>query len=898
MCGQSSNHPKKLEARRRSILGRQMAYDSHPTTFDRRQKQRIDDRDRRSGEIRMLKAKSNLSWCIIGDLNNVTSQSDKREGNSYPNWLIDGFCETLTKCELVDMDLFGYPFTWERGRGSSEWVEVRIDRALVSQTWLHLFPSGKLWNLEATTSDHSPLNLVLSHSAGAVKVRVFRFENSWLKEPLCFKIIEDVWSSNSGSHVSDKIKFCSDALLIWGKDYFGNFQERLNKCKTEMKKWKRGRDPLAVQQFKAAELEFNNVLLQKELFTPGLVEVQEVVGTVSGVVSQAQNTMLLEPISDEEIRRALFQMHPDKSPGPDGYFPPSLNETNIVLIPKKKNAEFMTDLRDISLCNVLYKVISKDYERRHRISGIRVARGAPIVSNMLFTDDSYVYCKANVEEASSILQMLQFMLHMTEASDNSFYLGLPCIMGRKKNAILGFLKEKMKKKIFNWESQFLSKAGKEVLIRSVAQALPSYAMSVFLLTKEICAELEGLMAKFWWKSQSNSSSKGVSWMSWRRLTKHKHVGGLGFRDLRGYNLSFLAKQGWRLLTNESSLVSRMYKARYYPNGSFLTAALGQNPSFIWRSIFEAQDVVKQGARRSIGSGQTVSILNDPWLPDSTNPYVQFTHPALVDQHVDSLMCMEGHSWDLEVVLEYGNFRSFLRENWFMGVLETQSIEVGVNAAMVSWSIWNARNDVLWKQKKCTAAGVLYSARTVLQQWSAAHAQKLGPLLVFGSSSGVEQLQKPVSHYIKVNVDGGIFAAEHKYGFGCVARDANGRLIEGISGSRLGNVGPEIAEVIGVKEALSWIKRNGWTEVEIESDALVVVQAVLGSVLMPSQFGYLVQDCRSLLSSLNSVSLNFVKRSANRAAHCVARASCLSPNRIFNEHNAPSELLAIVDAECY
>uniref|UniRef100_A0A803PUD0 Reverse transcriptase domain-containing protein n=1 Tax=Cannabis sativa TaxID=3483 RepID=A0A803PUD0_CANSA len=1210
--------------------------------------------------IRMLKAKSNLPWCIVGDLNNVTSQSDKRGGNPYPNWLIDGFCDTLNECELFDMDLFGYPFTWERGRGSSEWVEVRIDRALVSQTWLDLFPSGKLWNLEVTTSDHCPLNLVLSHSAGAVKVRVFRFENSWLKEPLCFKIVEDVWSSNLDSHVLEKIKFCSEALLIWGKDYSGNFQERLNKCKAEMKKWKRGRDPLAVQQFKAAELEFNNVLLQKEvfwkqrskqlwlregdqnskyfhamassrrrnnlihklrnadggwvtwddglpnlmstyfgqLFTPGLVEDHDVVGTVSGVVSQAQNTMLLEPISDEEIRRALFQMHPDKSPGPDGmtpgffqklwpvvgndvrllvrsffdsgYFPPSLNETNIVLIPKKKNAEFMTDLRPISLCNVLYKVISKvlanrlkvvlpdvisesqsaflpgrlisdnimvsfeimhylkrkrlgkdgfmalkldmskaydrvewpfiesvlvrmgfdrrvialimfcvstvrykithggntlgpiipgrglrqgdplspylflicaegfssllkDYERRHQISGVRVARGAPIVSHMLFADDSYVYCKANVEEASSILQLLHVyelasgqqvnfskssiffskntsadtraqlcnMLQMTEASDNSFYLGLPCIMGRKKNAILGFLKEKMKKKIFNWESRFLSKAGKEVLIRSVAQALPSYAMSVFLLTKEICAELEGLMAKFWWKSQSNSTSKGVSWMSWKRLTKHKHAGGLGFRDLRDYNLSFLAKQGWRLLTNESSLVSRMYRARYYPNGSFLTATLGQNPSFIWRSIFEAKDVVKYGARRSIGTGQTISILNDPWLPDSSNPYVQSTHPALVDQQVDSLMCMEGHSWDLEVLddlfvardrdliisiqlsdhsyvdrwswsLEtsglfsvksaykylqtaHGNWSVMddidgwkrlwkleipskvlyflwraisgclptkvqlqtkhvhvdllcpfclnsvetishvLMEcrfaqscwnlasptvisgspidfgSWFMGVLDTQSSAVSVDAAMVSWSIWNARDDVLWKQKNCTAAGVFASARNVLQQWSVAHVQKSGPLLVFGPFSGVEQWQRPVSNYIKINVDGAIFEAEHKYGFGCVARDANGRLLEGISGSRLGDVGPEIAEVIGVKEALSWIKRNGWSEVEIESDALVVVQAVLGSVSMPSQFGYLVQDCRTLLSSLNSVSLNFVKLAQNRTLHCVARS---------------------------
>uniref|UniRef100_A0A803PZQ0 RNase H type-1 domain-containing protein n=1 Tax=Cannabis sativa TaxID=3483 RepID=A0A803PZQ0_CANSA len=132
----------------------------------------------------------------------------------------------------------------------------------------------------------------------------------------------------------------------------------------------------------------------------------------------------------------------------------------------------------------------------------------------------------------------------------------------------------------------------------------------------------------------------------------------------------------------------------------------------------------------------------------------------------------------------------------------------------------------------------------------------------------------------------------------LARDEHGKLIEGISGSRISAVKPEIAEVIGVKEALSWIKRKGWSGVEIETDALVVVQAVLGSVSMPSQFGFLVQDCRSLISSLNGVSLHFVKQSANKAAHCVARASCFSSDRIFSERNAPPELMTIVDAECF
>lgn len=73
---------------------------------------------------------SNLPWYVIGDLNNIKSHEDKHGGSQYPEWLIDGFNEVLTATRLLDMDLVGYQFTWEKGRGTEEWMEVRLDRAL------------------------------------------------------------------------------------------------------------------------------------------------------------------------------------------------------------------------------------------------------------------------------------------------------------------------------------------------------------------------------------------------------------------------------------------------------------------------------------------------------------------------------------------------------------------------------------------------------------------------------------------------------------------------------------------------------------------------------------------------------------------------------------------------
>ena len=64
----------------------------------------------------------------------------------------------------------------------------------------------------------------------------------------------------------------------------------------------------------------------------------------------------------------------------------------------------------------------------------------------------------------------------------------------------------------------------------------------------------------------------------------KEEGGLGFRDLKAFNLALLAKQGWHLQMNNNSLVHRVLKARYFPNTDFLHAKLGIKPLFAWRSI--------------------------------------------------------------------------------------------------------------------------------------------------------------------------------------------------------------------------------------------------------------------------------------------------------------------------
>ncbi|XP_060973965.1 uncharacterized protein LOC133039154 [Cannabis sativa] len=140
--------------------------------------------------IRTLLADSPLPWCLIGDFNNIANQSEKNGGRPYPNALIEGFQSVLHECSLHDLDLHGHPYTWERGRNSGNLVEIRLDRALVTQLWLDTFHEVTLSNLPISSSDHTPIFLEFHDCSYSSNTYHFRFENSWCREPMCAQIVK------------------------------------------------------------------------------------------------------------------------------------------------------------------------------------------------------------------------------------------------------------------------------------------------------------------------------------------------------------------------------------------------------------------------------------------------------------------------------------------------------------------------------------------------------------------------------------------------------------------------------------------------------------------------------------------------------------------------------------
>ena len=103
------------------------------------------------------------------------------------------------------------------------------------------------------------------------------------------------------------------------------------------------------------------------------------------------------------------------------------------------------------------------------------------------------------EEVMGILGPMQHTRHRK-------YLGLPTLIGKSKKQVFAEIKEKVGKKLSGWKEKMLSMGGKEILIKAVAQAVPTYTMGYFLLPKGLCEDLEGMMRNFWW-GQRNQETK-------------------------------------------------------------------------------------------------------------------------------------------------------------------------------------------------------------------------------------------------------------------------------------------------------------------------------------------------------------------------------------------------------
>lgn len=151
---------------------------------------------------------------------------------------------------------------------------------------------------------------------------------------------------------------------------------------------------------------------------------------------------------------------------------------------------------------------------------------------------------------------------------------------------------------------------------------------------------------------------------------------------------------------------------------------------------------------------------------------------------------------------------------------------------------------MWNKNSTTINKVVASTRQYLTQWQIAQGRVFTvPIQPQVEGDGAVVWAKPLTNEVKILVDATIFEDRGGVGFG---RGADGLLIEAKAVFLFQMISPVLAEAMAVKEALSWCDNMQDERIIVETNCLVVVQAIGSTTPMRSHLGLIIEDCRWVL----------------------------------------------------
>ena len=177
------------------------------------------------------------------------------------------------------------------------------------------------------------------------------------------------------------------------------------------------------------------------------------------------------------------------------------------------------------ICLCLGKLL---FQEQHALSLAWISTAAGLVSLLMPLNPPLGSAKTPTLPFQ-MLSLVYFLIPQTLL--NHSYLGLPILMGNSKKIAFQGIIDKVHCRIDGWRAKTISQAGRLVLIKSVAAALPSYAMSSFLLPISWCKELDRLFKNLWW-GFPNKKSRNLSLKAWDSICFPKVLGGLGIRKMK------------------------------------------------------------------------------------------------------------------------------------------------------------------------------------------------------------------------------------------------------------------------------------------------------------------------------------------------------------------------------
>jgi hypothetical protein len=123
------------------------------------------------------------------------------------------------------------------------------------------------------------------------------------------------------------------------------------------------------------------------------------------------------------------------------------------------------------------------------------------------------------------------------------YLGLPLQIGKTRRADEQVLIDKIGAHLPGWKERLLTRAGRLALVNSVLTSVPVYHMTSFPLSKWAITRIDRIRRKFLW-TRRDDPRRGHCPVSWTRVCRAKHLGGLGIKDLACFNRALRLRWLW------------------------------------------------------------------------------------------------------------------------------------------------------------------------------------------------------------------------------------------------------------------------------------------------------------------------------------------------------------------
>lgn len=188
---------------------------------------------------RTYTARKGSPWMIMGDFNEILSNSEKRGGRIRPEASFQDMRRMVRCCNFSDLKSTCDRFSWAGQRGD-HYVSCCLDRTMANTEWHDLFPASEIEFLEYGESDHRPLVTYISDQREERK-GYFHYDSRLIHREGFKEVVTREWNQNSvndedNNSLASRITHCRKVISTWKRNNRVNAEKRIKLLRVQLDK--------------------------------------------------------------------------------------------------------------------------------------------------------------------------------------------------------------------------------------------------------------------------------------------------------------------------------------------------------------------------------------------------------------------------------------------------------------------------------------------------------------------------------------------------------------------------------------------------------------------------------------------------------------------------------------